>query len=171
MAPLISNGSSFDPLTQPFQILQPDGNTTYTAYVSDIIMMQSNAVQQAIMAGTQIGVGLTLLVLLLALTKADKRRSLLFSLNVLALLLVAIRGIIDCAIFTGPFYNWYFWEVSDYSDVGNAKAVSASAEVITFLLILLIEVSLMLQVRIASCNAYGAIGREGARETRKHKAH
>ena len=143
--------NTFDPLNQSFAIFEPDGVTTFLSKLSDIRTIYQSGVRQAIGQGTQIGAALILLVALLLMTKTDKRRSFVFMLNGLALFFVVLRGIISCAVYTGPFYDFYRWELLYYTDIGNAKSVSAAGEVVTFLLTLVIELSLVLQVRIVCC--------------------
>ena len=144
--------SSFDPYSQDFTIIEPDGVTPLVVSVDSIRSVQWNTALQSIMEGTQIGAALILLLALCLMTKTDKRRSLVFILNATALLLVALRGIFSCLVYTSAFYDWYNWQLHWYEGVSGAKTVSAFAEFWTFMLILTIEMSLVLQVRIVCCN-------------------
>ena len=143
---------SFNPWAQTFRIKTPDGTTSFLMTVHDISAVQQSAVLQSACAGVQAGAGLILLVVLSLVTKNDKRRSMVFLLNSLALVFVVLRGIISLAVFNGPFYDFYRWALMYYEGIGNAKAVSAAGEMMTFFLILMIELSLVLQVRIVLCN-------------------
>lgn len=85
-------------------------------------------------------------------TRKEKLLSMVFMVNALALLFVTIRGIIFLCVITGPLYNFYRYTLSYYNDMGNAKANSAAGEVITCLLTILVQLSLVLQVQIVCCN-------------------
>lgn len=144
--------SSFDPYTQWFEITLIDGTSKMEASVAHINTLRRLGVWVAISQGAQIGAAAILLTAIVLMTKSAKRRSWVFILNALSLLLVVIRGIFQLAVVTGPFYEFFRWETNHYADIGHAKAVSVCGEVSAFLLTLAIEVSLFLQVRIVCCN-------------------
>lgn len=143
--------SSFDALNQDITILGPDGQSPMLFTLADVAFLQINAVRQGIMFGTQIGASALLLVVLILMTGSDKRKSSIFLLNGMALLINTIRNILQCLQLTGPFYNFYVYQTEVYDGVpglSHAKRVSITAGVLTFLVIVCIEVSLVLQVRI-----------------------
>lgn len=145
------NTSTFDPLNQNFTILTPDGETAFSVALSFVNEVQANTVRQGIIIGSQVGAAALLLVCLMLVTKKDKRRSVIFILNALALLLVVIRGIFEGIVFTGPFYDWYRYLTWDYLNTKQAQAVSVCSEVAGVLLIVVLELSLVFQVRIVCC--------------------
>jgi pheromone alpha factor receptor len=144
--------ASFDPWSQPFTIIMPDGVTPLIANMADIAMVQSNAVNTSIAQSIQIGAAVMLLVTLLLITKGEKMRSAVFLLNASSLLFVLLRGIIALCVTTGPLYDFYRYETADYIDMGNSKAVSVAGEVMSFLVTVTIQLSLVMQVRIVCCN-------------------
>lgn len=141
----------FDGMKQPFTIFGPDGTTPVEFSLEDVAAIQINTVQQAIMFGSQIGASALLLVVLILMTSSDKRRSAIFLLNGLALLINTIRNILQCLQLVGPFYNFYVYQTEVYENVpglSRAKEISITAGILTFLVIVCIEASLVLQVRI-----------------------
>ena len=148
----LQTNASFDPWTQQFTIILPDGVTPLIANMADIATIQQAAVNTSIAQGTQIGAAVMLLVTLLLITKGEKMRSAVFLLNASSLFFVIIRGIIALSVTTGPLYDFYRYETGDYVDMGNTKALSVAADVMSFLLTIAIQLSLLMQVRIVCCN-------------------
>lgn len=90
-----------------------------------------------------------LLVILLTLSKREKRRSPIFFLNGLSLAVNTIRSLLQCLYFTGPFYYPYAYFSGDYSRVPQSQiGISIAADTLTLILVILIEISLILQVRV-----------------------
>ncbi|KAI7039867.1 hypothetical protein KC337_g6241, partial [Hortaea werneckii] len=85
--------SSFKPYNQTFAIVAPDGVTTLPASMASLLDMVYIAVQQGVIFGIQIGATALLLIILLLMTKQDKRRSAVFALNLLALLFCFTRSV------------------------------------------------------------------------------
>jgi pheromone alpha factor receptor len=152
----MSNGgwpvnSTFDPYTQPFVILGPDGAAPMTAYMGDVLQLQYLATSQGIIFGTQVGLSGLLLVVLLLMTHSDKRKSVVFMLNTLALALVLIRAILSCTELNTIFYNYYNWQLHYYPDgpgLRHAQNLSAATEIFTWALDATIYACLVLQVHI-----------------------
>ena len=144
--------NTFDPWRQTFTLLMPDGVTPFFSVVGEINAVQKKAILLSICQSTQVGGALILLLTLLLVTKEDKRRSIVFLLNSLALLFVVLRGVLSLCLYTGPFYDFYRWKIMYYDNIGNAGAISAAGEVMSFFLTLTIEASLVFQVRIVCCN-------------------
>lgn len=142
---------TFDPFNQVVTVLAPDGTTPIPIPLAFIQQVQSNTIAMGIVQGTQLGAAALLLVCLFLITKKDKLRSLLFILNAVALFLVVIRGIVSGIGFTGPFFDWYRFSTQYYANTDHAKAVSVAADLLTLLLTIVIEMSVLLQVRIVCC--------------------
>ncbi|KAI9663642.1 MAG: hypothetical protein M1821_007132 [Bathelium mastoideum] len=149
-------GTDFNPFTQQFTILLPD-QTPMNVTVDDIQDLVSYAANDSINYGSQIGSSLVLLVILLLVTKAEKRRSLVFILNTTALLLNFIRCVVISLYCTGPWWNWYSQLIGDFDNVPTSQyATSIAGVVLTFLLIVCLETSLILQVHVVCVTAKAA---------------
>ncbi|KAK4507954.1 hypothetical protein PRZ48_001689 [Zasmidium cellare] len=144
------NGT-FDPYNQQIIITMPDGETQFAASINTIFTLQNLATQQSTIFSVQIGISVVLMVVLALMTQADKRRSLIFIFNLSALLFIFIRGIIQVVQVSGPVFNWYNWAADYYVLTGAALQQSVALEVLSFLTVVAIELSLMLQVRIVCC--------------------
>ncbi|KAF2483932.1 fungal pheromone mating factor STE2 GPCR-domain-containing protein [Neohortaea acidophila] len=143
---------TFDPFTQNFTVLGPDGVTPVQVSMSLVRSLQSLITADAIYSGIMIGSAVFLLLALLLITKPDKRRSLIFILNAVALVLVITRGIVSSVVFSGTFYNWYRLQTYYYGgDIAPAQAASFAGELIDFMLVSTLELSMVLQVRIVCC--------------------
>ena len=148
----------FDPFTQQFTISLPD-QTPVNVTVDDIQGLMTLGAEISINYGSQIGASLILLVVLLLLTKAEKRRSLVFILNTLALLLNFVRCVVISLYCTGPWWNWYSQLIGDFDNVGKSQyATSIAGVVLTFLLVVCLEISLITQVH-AVCSTTSAAQR------------
>ena len=86
--------SNFNPFDQTFKLLYPNGQEWITASMADIFLVQQQAVSQAITQALQIGMCMILIVVLLLVTRKEKLLSMVFMVNVLALLCVSLRGIL-----------------------------------------------------------------------------
>lgn len=142
---------TFDPFDQAFTVLAPDGTTQVTIPLAFVQEVQWTTVAEGICVGTQIGAATLLLILLILTTKREKLRSVVFILNTLALLFVILNGIFLGVVYTGPFYDWYRYSTFYYANTRHAKAVSMCSELLTVLLYIVLELSLVLQVRIVCC--------------------
>ena len=140
----------FDVFHQRFTLLGPDGKTRFPASTSDIAFNQRQGVQAGIIFSAQLGASLVLLVIMLLMTKAEKRRTLPFILNASALFFNFVRCLLQCVEYTGPFMNFVVVEIGYYTAPGThaAKVISIMGAITTFLVILLIELALYLQVHI-----------------------
>lgn len=143
--------NTFDPFDQMVTVLAPDGKTPIPVPLAFIQHVQHNTVALGIAQGTQLGAAALLLVCLLLITKKDKLRSLLFILNATALLLVMIRGIVSGIGYTGPFFDWYRFYTQYYAHTDRAKAIWIASDLLTLVLTIIIEMSVLLQVRIVCC--------------------
>ncbi|KAF1821199.1 uncharacterized protein K489DRAFT_382247 [Dissoconium aciculare CBS 342.82] len=143
--------STFDPYGQDITIIAPNGIDTITIPLRTVFTLQAMATHTGIMFGVQIGMVAILLLVLAMVTKPGKHRSLVFILNVLSLVFILARNIMACFGVTGPFYNYYNWVAQYYDSVTTAKNLSIAVECMSFFVDVIIELSLMFQVRIVCC--------------------
>ncbi|KAI7690770.1 hypothetical protein KC322_g11504 [Hortaea werneckii] len=147
--------SSFNPYNQTFAIVAPDGVTTLPASMASLLDMVYIAVQQGVIFGIQIGATALLLIILLLMTKQDKRRSAVFALNLLALLFCFTRSVLIASNLHGIFYNFYNWQLHYYpdgKDLRTSQNVSAASDVFNILITAATYGSLILQIWIVCCN-------------------
>lgn len=138
----------FDPFTQTFTLLLAD-STPFNVSMPDLDDFMLYSVQICINYAAQLGASLVLFIVLLLLTKPGKRSSPIFLINLLSLALNVIRNVLFCLYFTGPFSEVYAYFGEDYSRVSRSDyAQSITATMISFLLLVCVEVSLILQVRV-----------------------
>lgn len=144
----MADSTSFDPFTQSFTLLLTDG-TPFNVSMPELDDFVLYNVQICINFAAQLGASLILLIVLLLIAKPDKRRAPIFIINALSLVLNVIRNVLQCVYFTGPFSEIYAYFGQDYSRVPkSAYATSITAPVLTFLLLVCAEISLILQVRV-----------------------
>jgi len=137
-----------NPFNQSFILFDSLGDQ-FEVHLSDLDVYVYNGITQCIVLASQIGASLAILLVLLILTKSEKRRLPVFVLNGLALLLTFIYSILRCLYYTGPWYSPYAYLSGDYTFVPrSAVATSATAEVFAFLIELCLESSLVLQVYV-----------------------
>ena len=144
----MSSVTPFDPFTQTVTLLLAD-STPFNVSMPDLDDFMLYSVQICINYAAQLGASLILLVVLLLLTKPGKRSSPIFIINSLSLILNVIRNVLFCLYFTGPFSEIYAYFGQDYSRVSKSNfAQSITATMLSFLLLVCVEVSLILQVRV-----------------------
>jgi len=142
--------ASSDPLSQAITFLDANGEPV-TVSIFQITAYAHYAIEICINYSSQIGASGVLLVVLLLTTKKERRKSPVFFFNVLALFINVIRNVLQCLYFTGPFYNYYSQTTGDFSSVPRSQYhISVAGVVLTFLLVLCIEASLLLQVKAVS---------------------
>ncbi|KAJ9638883.1 pheromone alpha factor receptor [Coniosporium apollinis] len=143
----------FDPFHQAFTIVLPDG-TPFNLTIDDINTYTQYGIRITINFSSQIGACLMVLIVLLMLTKQEKRRSPIFILNALALALGVIRNVLLCLYFTGPWYHPYAFFAQDYSRVPQTQyGVSITSSSLTLVVLILVEISLILQIRVMCVTA------------------
>ncbi|EKV16094.1 Pheromone receptor 2 [Penicillium digitatum] len=148
MAATPSPSPPFDPYTQNVTFRLGDG-TKFPVSVQALDVFVMYNVRVCINYGCQFGASFTLLVILLLLTQSDKRRSAVFILNGLALFLNSGRLLFQVIHFSTGFEKVYPYVSGDYSSVPwSAYAISIVAVVLTTLVIVCIEVSLVIQVHV-----------------------
>ncbi|KAK0940170.1 pheromone alpha factor receptor [Friedmanniomyces endolithicus] len=146
--------TTFDPYNQTFILAGPDGTTAYPASVGDILTLNTLCISQSIIFGVQVGVTGLLAVILMLMTKRDKRQSAVFLLNAASLLAIFIRNVLACIALNSLFYNFYNWELHYYpvgAALTRAMDINATAEVLGIIINALIYSSLVLQIRIVCC--------------------
>ncbi len=138
----------FDPYSQSFTLQASDG-TTFNVSIPNLDYFVYYNNQVCINYGAQTGASIILLIVLLLLTKPDKRASPIFIVNVSSLALNIIRTILQCLFFTGPFTETYAVFSGDYSRVNTGDyATSVTATVFTLLVLVCVEISLCLQTHV-----------------------
>ncbi|KAK5114085.1 hypothetical protein LTR62_002654 [Meristemomyces frigidus] len=146
--------STFDPYNQTFVITAQDGITSVPATLTDILTLNRLIASQGIVFGVQAGITMLLFLIMMLMTKRDKRQSAVFLLNVTALLLIFVCNVLWCVSLDGIFYNFYNWELYYYPpghDLTQAMQISASIEILSILIDFVIYCSLVLQIRIVCC--------------------
>ncbi|KAI9792683.1 MAG: hypothetical protein M1816_001782 [Peltula sp. TS41687] len=137
-----------DPFQQSFVLLLPDG-TPFNMTVKDLESFNLYNVRISINYGSQLGASLILLVIMLLLTKPDKRGSPIFIFNALALAFNFIRTLLQALYFTSGFNVPYAFFAGDFSRVPTTDyANSVAANAFTLMLLLVLEASLVLQVHV-----------------------
>ncbi|KAL8763421.1 MAG: hypothetical protein Q9194_007352 [Teloschistes cf. exilis] len=144
----MANTPAFDPFSQSFTLLTPNGPPiNITIPELDEFILYS--VQISINYAAQLGASLLFLVVLLLLTKSEKKKSPVFIINSVALLLNLLRTLLQCLYFTGPFSETYAYFSLDYSRVSTSDyANQVAITVLTLLLLICAELSLLLQVHV-----------------------
>jgi pheromone alpha factor receptor len=141
--------AGFDVYTQDFQIYSSDG-TLQTLSTIDIDNVRLIAVRTAIIFAVQLGASAVLLLVLLLMTQGNKRRSLSWVFNVLALVCNVIRCTIQCTEMTGPFLNFVLVTLQEYgtASLGKHIRISIANSVMTTLVFVFIEMALVTQVHV-----------------------
>lgn len=137
-----------DPFHQSFILFLPDG-TPFNVTVEDLENFNLYNVRISINYGSQLGASLILLIIMLLLTKPDKRGSPIFIFNALALAFNFIRTLLQSLYFVGGFNVPYAYFAGDFSRVPTSDyANSVAANAFTLLLLIVLEASLVLQVHV-----------------------
>ncbi|PWY86537.1 mating-type alpha-pheromone receptor PreB [Aspergillus sclerotioniger CBS 115572] len=145
--------SHFDPFTQNVTMHTANG----TPFEVNVQAIDDELMQYCIRAGinysAQLGASIVLFVILVLLTRPEKRRSSVFILNSSALLSNVGRLVCQTLYFTSDFVRVYTYFSGDYSHVPtSAYANSVIAVVFYTLLVICIEASLVLQVQVICAN-------------------
>ena len=140
--------STIDPFEQSFTLVSPS-NGPFNVSISDLNDFNLYNIQICINYGTQIGASIAMLLVLLLLTKPDKRLSAILIVNTFSLIFNIIRNVLQCVRFTGPWTNTYAFFAADYSRVHTKDyAITISSTVFTLLMQICVEASLCMQVRV-----------------------
>ncbi|KAL4784765.1 fungal pheromone mating factor STE2 GPCR-domain-containing protein [Aspergillus varians] len=145
-------GSNFDPWTQNLTFHFADGSP-FEVPIDAVDEFSQYSIRVCINYSAQLGASVILLLILLLLTRAEKRHSYVFWLNCLALLLNFARLLCAILAFTSAFMKVYTVFTSDYSRIPMADyANSIMGVIFTALLLTIIEISLVLQVQVVCSN-------------------
>ena len=144
----MANNTSFDPFQQTFTLLDATG-MPFNVSLADVDAVRLYGIQESIAMGVQIGACSILLIVLLLLTKSEKRTSPVFILNMLALALNVIRSVLDVLFWTGPFAQTYAYFAQDYSNVTiSDTTIAVTGNLMTTLLQICVESSLCIQAYV-----------------------
>ncbi|KAI9803050.1 MAG: hypothetical protein M1826_005028 [Phylliscum demangeonii] len=131
-----------------FTLVLPEGNPIN---VTEAALDEWSSYNVRITAnfGCQLGASILLLIIMVLMTKARSRRSWVFGLNVLALALNTVRTLLQILFFTSGFNDASAFFTGDFSRVRRSDyAVSITADVLTTLLLVNLETSLLLQAHV-----------------------
>ncbi|KAM0314251.1 hypothetical protein ACHAO8_004884 [Botrytis cinerea] len=143
---MASNSSNFDPLTQSITILMADGITTVSFTPLDIDFFYYYNVACCINYGAQAGACLLMFFVVVVLTKAVKRKTLLFVLNFLSLIFGFLRAMLYAIYFLQGFNDFYAAFTFDFSRVPRSSyASSVAGSVIPLCMTITVNMSLYLQ--------------------------
>jgi pheromone alpha factor receptor len=136
----------FDAWTQPVFLLNADGsNLTVPVDYFDLVRIYHSRL--SIAYGTQIGATLVLLVVLLLLTRAEKRKSSVFLINGLCLTVNFIRCVLLSCYSTSTISNPYSQISGNFTRVTTGDlATAVAANTFTLIVTCLIMISLSIQV-------------------------
>lgn len=138
----------FDPYTQNVTLHRADG-TPFEVPVGQVDYFVQYGIKICINYGSQIGASIILLIVLLTLTKPEKRYSPVFFLNSSALVFNICRLICMATFFTTEFCKAYPFLSNDFSSVPlSAYINSVLGVILTFLLLICIEISFILQTQV-----------------------
>ncbi|KAL5048620.1 hypothetical protein BDW71DRAFT_15539 [Aspergillus fruticulosus] len=144
--------SDFDPWNQTITFRLGDG-TPFDITVDYLDGILQYAIRACINYAAQLGASIILFVVLVLLTRAEKRASYVFWLNSLALLFNFARLLCAVLFFTGNFVRIYTIISGDESRVTPSDvATSVMGAIFTALLLTMIEISLVLQVHVVCSN-------------------
>jgi pheromone alpha factor receptor len=136
---------NFDPFTQNFTVYNGDGEQ-FVLNMGDIDYLRMYGIRLAINYATQIGASIILLLVLIILTKREKRRSGVFIMNALCLFVNVIRSILQCCYLTSSFWNFYSQLTYDTShDTWASRANTIASNTMTLLLVICVMISLSMQ--------------------------
>lgn len=124
-------------------------NTTFTASLTELNYYRNYGITSGIIYASQIGACVAVLIILMMLTRAEKRKSPVFLLNAAALLFNSIGALMQCLYYTGPWFSPYVWLSGDYFAVPPyAKRISIAPGAFIILVTVAVEASLILQLHV-----------------------
>jgi pheromone alpha factor receptor len=146
--PYAPGGPLFDPHSQNVTLYYPDASFIDVS-LAEFTFVNYQAIRLVTVFATQVGACIVLSVLLALLTRPEKRRTLLFWVNLLALLFVVIRSLLQIMFFVSSWYDAYSYMAWDWTDVPlSDRATSVAASTSALMLEICVEISLLLQVRV-----------------------
>ncbi|ELR07441.1 hypothetical protein VC83_03123 [Pseudogymnoascus destructans] len=140
--------ADFDPTRQNITIYTPDGTPVVaTLPMINLFNRQNNEI--CVVYGCQLGASLIMFLVVLLTTRVSKRKSPIFVLNVLSLIISCLRSLLQILYYIGPWTEIYRYLSFDYSTVpASAYANSVAATLLTLFLLITIEASLVLQTNV-----------------------
>ncbi len=143
-----STNSSFDPTLQNITLLMADGITPVNVGVPDIDAWIFYSTRVCMNFGAQMGSCIVMLFVVALLTKPTKRRTPVYFLNLVSLVLGALRALLYAWFFWSPWDEFYAYFSSDYSKVPRGSyATSVAGSVIPLLMTITVTFSLMIQAQ------------------------
>lgn len=143
-----TTSSNFDYQDQTVTLLVASGGTVNTT-LGYIDQTQTENIKFAVIFATQIGACGLLMLILVMLTKPDKRRAPLFFMNIISLALVIARSALQIQFLLGPWSTAYRYYTYDFSDIPqSAINTSIVTAILQLLLNICIQISLILQVQV-----------------------
>ncbi|KAI9890634.1 MAG: hypothetical protein M1814_003832 [Vezdaea aestivalis] len=140
----------FDPFVQVFSWLDATG-APFNLTIADLDVYMLESVRTSINYAVQAGASIILLVVVILLTRSEKRCSPVFILNCLSLALCFIRSILHALFYTSGFSGLYAFFGNDYSRVPReAYATQVAAGIMTLLVLVTIELSLAVQTQVVT---------------------
>ncbi|KAF2015052.1 hypothetical protein BU24DRAFT_410731 [Aaosphaeria arxii CBS 175.79] len=137
---------TIDVYQQTFTLLAPNGEK-FDVHMNDLNYFRTQGIRLAINYGSQIGASATLLLVLLVLTRREKRKSSIFIMNALCLAFNTIRSILQSLYLTGNYFIPYAMLSYDFSRVTwHDRANTVASNTMTLLLVICIMISLSMQV-------------------------
>ena len=139
----------FDPWAQELTFFDAQNNQTVYLPMQALDDYRLYTGRLAINYACQVGASFMLLLVLLLLTKAEKRKSYIFILNSGCLLFNTIRCIMLCTWVSSGFNDPYSWLMQDFSQITHADfATQVAQRIFTALVTILVFLSLCSQVWI-----------------------
>jgi pheromone alpha factor receptor len=139
---------SFNPFTQILTILLPDGLTPVNTTLDQLDYFHHQSIEVSISKGVDLGASIILLFVLLLLTAPSKHRSPVFVANVAALACNVIRGVFKCVYLDSHMMDIYAQLTGDTQRIKPVDyGVSVAEAVFTWLTLLFVLASLLIQVR------------------------
>ncbi|KAJ4993325.1 pheromone receptor 2 [Stagonosporopsis vannaccii] len=149
--------TTFDPWCQNITMYAPDGSII-TGNMETVDYYRLYSSRLGISFGSQIGSSLVLLLVLVLLTRSDKRRSLIFILNALCLLVNTVRVVFSACYLTGSLMHPYALLSGLFRATTTDLTISITSNTLSFIVLALVMASLSLQVWVA-CVTTGALQR------------
>lgn len=149
--------TTFNPWYQNVTMYAPDGSiVTVNMEMVDYYRLYSSRL--GISFGSQIGSSFMLLLVLVLLTRSDKRKSMVFILNALCLFINTIRVIFSACYLTGNLMHPYGLLTGLFRATTTDLAISITSNTLSFVVLALVMASLSLQVWVA-CVTTGTLQR------------
>jgi pheromone alpha factor receptor len=141
----MASPQEFDPFAQHFELTRSDG-TAIELSVDQIDGMRVYLATLATTYGAQFGATFTLLLVLLLLTRAEKRKSSIFIINVSCLTANAIRCVLLSCYTTSTLMNPYLQLAGEFGHVTKRDlATTVTANIFTVIVMILVMISLSIQ--------------------------